>query len=324
MIRKILSMFVLIILFFSMVTFDLDARISSRIKGRVVDEKTGDPLNEVTVQLYYFLEERSFATKLTKTDANGNFVFDNLKKHEYFLQFKKTGYVEFPNEFRIRSSKAYSKTLKIIYLNEGEIRFLHVRLKRGASVKGTVYLKDISGVSAIQQEDPRESPRVEVELYQKVKTEEGDTISFKWLFLGSMLLDKDGTFSINGLEPENTYKIAIRYDGFFSHVETLDVHDPQNFEIDHTFDSTDKTGLSVKVFVNNEPCDASITLYDLSHNTYLGFLLEENDRYVLINALPGSYKLSIFVFESEKNDYINRSIPVVIEKGKTTFIDLKY
>ena len=324
MIRKIFSTFVMIILFFFLFSFDLDARISSRIKGQVMDEITGQPVSDVTVRLFFYLEDRSFATKRTKTDTNGNFVFDNLKKHGYFLQFKKTGYVEFPNEFRVSFSKEYAKTLKIIYLNEGEIRFVHVRLKRGASIKGTVYLKDLSGINAIQREDPREHPRVEVELNQKDKTEENDIMSVGWKFLGSTLLEKDGTYSFNGLEPENTYIIAFIYDGFFRHLETLEVQYPQNYEIDHTFDSTDKTGLSVKVFLNNESCDVSLTLYDLADNTYWGSLLEENDRYVLINALPGHYNLSIYIFKSEKNDRINKLIPVVIEEGKTTFLDLKY
>jgi hypothetical protein len=52
--RKVFLAFVWMSLFFFLFTFDLDAWISSRIKGRVVDEETGEPLNEVTVDLYYF------------------------------------------------------------------------------------------------------------------------------------------------------------------------------------------------------------------------------------------------------------------------------
>lgn len=322
--RKIFSAFVLVILFFPMVTFDLDARISSRIKGRVVDEKTGKPLNEVTVRLFYFFEGRSFATKRTKTDINGAFVFDNLKEHKYFLQFKKRGYVDFPNEYAFRYAKDYSKILKIIDLNEGEIRFVHVRLKRGGSVKGTVYLKDISGVSAIQKEDPKEFPRVEVNLNRKVKAEEKDIFS-EWTEYDGTLLEKDGTYSFNGLEPKNTYELVFQYDGFFSHVETLEVLDTESFEIDHTFDNTDKTGISVKVFVNNEHRYAHIKLRDLSDSKYLGFFwLDENDRYVIKNVQPGRYNLSVFVLTIETETSIDKLIPVVIEKGKTKFLDLKY
>jgi hypothetical protein len=322
--RKIFSAFVLVILFFSLFIFDLDARISSRIKGRVVDEGTGETLVDVTVRLYYFREGRSFATKRTKSDINGVFVFDNLKKDKYFLQFKKIGYVDFPNEYAFRHAKDYSKILKIINLNEGEIRFVHVRLKRGGSVKGTVYLKDLSGVSAIQQEDPGEPPRVDVTLNRKVKTEEKDIFS-EWIEYDGTLLEKDGTYSFNGLEPKNTYKIVFEYDGFFSHVETLEVLDTESFEIDHTFDNTDKTGISIKIFVNNEPRYAHIKLRDLSDSEYLGsFLLDENDRHVLKNAQPGSYNLSVFVFLIETETYISKVIPVEIEEGKTKVLDLKY
>jgi hypothetical protein len=291
----------------------------------VVDEGTGETLVDVTVNLYYFLEGRSFATKSTKTDVNGVFVFDHLRKDKYFLQFKKTGYVDFPNEYAIRNTRDYSKILKIINLNEGEIRFIHVRLKRGASVKGTVYLKDLSGVSAIQQEDPKKCPRVAVTLNRKIKAEEHDIISHKWSIYGITLLEKDGTYSFNGLEPINTYELVFQYDGFFSHVETLDVQDTESIEIDHTFDNTDKTGLSVKVFVNNEPCYTNIKLHDLSYSEFLGFfLLDENDRYVLKNAQPGHYNLSFFIFLAETESTIDKLIPVVIEEGKTIFLDLKY
>jgi 5-hydroxyisourate hydrolase-like protein (transthyretin family) len=322
--RNIFLAFVLVILFFCLFTFDLDARISSRIKGRVVDEETGEPLDEVTVRLYYFREGRSFATKRLKTDVNGAFVFDNLKQDQYFLQFIKIGYVDSPNEYVIRVEKNYSKNLKIIDLNEGEIRFVQAQLKRGASVKGTVYLKDISGVGALQQEDPGDSPRVDVFLYRKVKAEEKDIFS-KWVEYDITLLAKDGTYYLNGLEPKNTYKIVFHYPGFFSHVETLEVLDTEGFEIDHTFDNTDKTGLSIKVFVNNEPRYAHIKLRDLSDTEYLGsFLQEKNERFVLKNAKPGRYNLSVFVFLVETKTSIDKLIPIVIEEGKNKILDLKY
>jgi 5-hydroxyisourate hydrolase-like protein (transthyretin family) len=322
--RKIFLAFVLVSLFFFLFSFDLDARISSRIKGRVVDEETGEPLNEVTVDLYYFREGRSFATKSVKTDVKGLFVFDNLKKDQYFLQFKKTGYVDFPNLYAFRYGKDYLKKLKIIDLNEGEIRFVHVRLKRGASVKGTVYLKDLSGVSAIQQEDPGESPRVDVALYRKVKAEE-QYIYSEWIEYDGTLLDKDGRYFFNGLESKNSYELVFQYDGFFSHVETLEVSGTESFEIDHTFDNTDKTGISVKVFVNNEPRYADIKLRDFSDSKYLGsFLQEENDRFVLKNAQPGRYNLSVFVLLIETETSIDKLIPIVIEEGKTKMLDLKY
>jgi 5-hydroxyisourate hydrolase-like protein (transthyretin family) len=322
--RKIFLAFVLVSLLFFLFTFDLDAWISSRIKGRVVDEETGEPLNDVNVKLYYFREGRSFATKHTKTDVKGFFVFDNLKKDQYFLQFKKTGYVDSPNEYAFCCAKDYSKILKIINLNEGEIRFVHVRLKRGGSVKGTVYLKDLSGVKAIQREDPKEHPRVEVKLHRKVKAEEHDIFS-EWIEYDGSLLEKDGTYSFNGLEPKNTYKLVFEYPCFFSHVETLEVLGTESFEIDHTFDDTDKTGISVKVFVNNEPRYAHINLRDLSDSEYLGFFLqEENDRFVLKNAQPGLYNLSVFIFLMESETYISKLIPVKIEEGKTKILDLKY
>jgi hypothetical protein len=214
--------------------------------------------------------------------------------------------------------------LKIIDLNEGEIRFVHVRLKRGASVKGTVYLKDLSGVSAIQQEDPGESPRVDVALYRKVKAEE-QYIYSEWIEYDGTLLDKDGRYFFNGLESKNTYELVFQYDGFFSHVERLEVTDTESFEINHTFDNTDKTGLSVKVFVNNQPRYANINLRDLSDSKYLGsFSLDENDRYVLKNVQPGRYNLSLFVFSDETEPTIDKLIPVVIEEGKTKLLDLKY
>jgi 5-hydroxyisourate hydrolase-like protein (transthyretin family) len=322
--RKIFKVFVMIVLFFTIFTFDVDARITSRIRGRVVDEKTGESLEGVTVDLFYFLEERSFATKSTTTDAKGAFVFDNLKKHKYFLQFMKIGYIDTPNEYDIIFARGNLKRVKMIDLNEGEIRFFHIRLKRGASVQGTVYLKDISGVSPLQQEDPGESPRVEVALYRKVKAEETDIFS-KWVEYDETLLAKDGTYYLNGLEPKNTYELVFQYDGFFSHVEMLDVLDTESFEIDHTFDNTDNTGISVKVFVNNEPRHAQITLRDMADSEYLGFfLLETNDRYVIKNAKAGHYNLSVFVFLLETEPTIDKLIPVVIEAGKTKFIDLKY
>ena len=323
--RKIFLVFVLANLFFFLSTFDLDAWIASRIKGRVVDEATGEPLNEVTVRLYCFREGRSFATKRTKTNAKGIFVFDDLKKDKYFLQFKKNGYVGFPNEYAFIYTNDYSKILEIMNLNEGDIRFVLVQMKRGASVKGTVYLKDLSGVRAIQQEDPKNYPRVEVNLYRKVKAEEKDIFSLEWMEYEMKLLERDGTYFLNGLEPKNTYELVIAYPGFFSHVETLEVPGTESFEIDHTFDSTDKTGLSVKVFVDNEPHNADLKLRDMSDKKYLGtFLKDENGRHVLKNAQPGHYNLSVWVDLSEPETYISKLIPIVIEEGKTLILDLKY
>jgi hypothetical protein len=63
----------------------------------------------------------------------------------------------------------------------------------------------------------------------------------------------------------------------------------------------------------------------LSDSEYLGyFLLEENDRFVLKNAKPGHYNLSVFVLVPGTENYIDKLIPVVIEAGQTKFLDLKY
>ena len=322
--QKIFLISVLASLLLFLFTFDLDAWIASRIKGQVVDEATGEPLNEVTVRLYYIGEIECFPTKRTETGANGIYVFDNLKKGRYFLQFKKKGYVDLPNENAFLFLDNLSKVVNIIELGEGDIRFVHVKMKRGASVKGTVYLKDLSGLRAIRQEDPKEHPRVEVTLHRKVKDEEPDKYS-EWTEYDRTLLEKDGTYFFNGLEPKNTFKIVFKYDGFFSHSEMLDVLKTESFEIDHIFDSTNKTGLSVKVFVNNEPRYAILKLRDLSDKEYLDSRLEEeNDRFVLKNAEHGRYNLHVVVYSIDPAIYINKLVPIVIEDGKTVIMDLKF
>ena len=327
--KKVVAITISIILFAAILQLDLGARVTSKIEGRVWDDETWEKLADVTVNLYYFTDwGRPIVTKIATTDERGKFIFNNLRltKGYYFLQFQKVGYVDFPNGYLFNFLKKYQKYIELIKLKEGERRFVHARLKRGGTVKGTVYLKTLSGVNPIQNEDVQEHPRVDIDVNRKVKADEKDVFSSTWITYSEHLIKEDGTYFLNGLDPQNEYEIVFSYDGFFKHTVELEVSNPENFEINPIFDDTDKTGISVKVFVNNEVYYTDIHLRDILDTEYLSNFSLVNDRYIIKNAKPGCYYLSIFIpsIQTGTSSYISRMIPIEIVEGETTILDLNY
>ncbi|MCP4148630.1 MAG: hypothetical protein GY757_12865, partial [bacterium] len=145
---KSFEVFTLIILVLVTFNADISAKISSRIEGRVVDYDTGEPLKDVEVLLYYYKEQRSVANRITKTDTKGCFsIFPRSKlPRRFFMNFKKQGYCDFIKKSAFKSSRNPQKALNLATIAEGERRFFDIKLRKGCLIKGTVYIKDQTGV----------------------------------------------------------------------------------------------------------------------------------------------------------------------------------
>ena len=322
--KKIVVIVTSIILFAVLLHLDLGARITGKIEGRVVDDETGSPIVDVFVELYIFMERQSFVTQEVRTDSGGNFVFSGLNPRKYFIGFKKEGYVGFPRQSDIYKSSDPTQVLQIIDLPEGERRFVNVRLKRGALIKGKVLLKDTEGIRPIPISDNSFDIKPIVRLYRELKpTEKSLYYTGSRVEYAISIPDSEGNYFLDGVEPGYLYELLFFHKGFANHSETIEVSNIEPIEIDHTFDETDETFLSVKVFVNNTPARGRLSLIELSTSLFLGNLIKENDRYILKNLKPGSYRLKISI-RIPNNERIRETIPIEIERGKTKYLELKY
>ncbi|MCP4154532.1 MAG: hypothetical protein GY757_42810 [bacterium] len=220
------------------------------------------------------------------------------------------------------SSKNPQKTLTLATIAEGERRFFDIKLRKGCLIKGTVYIKDQTGVRPLIPTDEFYPDNVEIYIVRIVTPEEKCVYPFKWVEYDEVFLDKKGNYSINGVMPLHSYSIWYTYKEYARHIKNLQVKNEHALEINHTFDDTDKSGISLKVLKDSERGHADIDVAQAPEWIIIGSLKLVNDRYIMKNMIPGTYKLYLSVYLPDKS--INKVIPVKIEKGVTKFLDLNY
>ncbi|MCP4148631.1 MAG: carboxypeptidase-like regulatory domain-containing protein, partial [bacterium] len=221
-----------------------------------------------------------------------------------------------------KSSRNPQKALNLATIAEGERRFFDIKLRKGCLIKGTVYIKDQTGVRPLIPTDEFYPDNVRIYLFRIVTPEEKDVYPFGEVEYDEVYLDKKGNYYINGVMPFHSYLISYLHQGFAIRYKSPEVKNLENLTINHTFDDTDKTGISVKIYTNNEPIHGSINMIKSLDGRGLGPLVLSDGRYILKNITPGNYQLLVSFYSND--DYIGKQMQVKIENGFTKYLDLKY
>jgi hypothetical protein len=124
------------------------ARISSRIEGTVTDKDTGEPIPKAWVLLY---RVEKGIEETTQTNDKGYFKFEGppiFPNREYFIRCTATGYAQYIPGYYLEYVKPeyFDEIIHPFLLEEGQIKHVQIRLEKGGSLKGILYIKDASGI----------------------------------------------------------------------------------------------------------------------------------------------------------------------------------
>jgi hypothetical protein len=222
---KGIKFLILVIFVLSLFQFNLYSLITSRVEGTVIDKDTGQPIKGAYVALYG-CDEEGVCSKSgnVKTDNNGFFKFDDLKRRNYFLVIVKEGYAFFGplgkvlntlsfiikanifGEFRYGPPLFYygidSEEVDTFYIKEGQIKHFKIKLKKEAKLIVNVKRKKPQGIEPV--------PRVSIGIKHSEYIDELDVTAKKGHF-ESHYFDK-GTAEIEILVsgyPDKTYKVQL-------------------------------------------------------------------------------------------------------------------
>lgn len=305
-----IKVFFLIILLTGIFQFqsDLDALVRSRIQGLIKDKESHDPLKGVIVHLYVQGEKKEYySTMKTNTDENGGFVFDQIKPGTYIVSCEKKGYATYQPDYKIMSflSPFYSQYIDLIYLKEGEIRYLIIEMEKGGSVHVKIFKKDTGGISPYNR------------FHGSIALTEGEEI-FDVDQIGN-LVGKDGEYFFEGLPASDKYEIdiqAISHTGYPIFRTNFAVKKDEAITITHTFNFTDNTGIYGIVSFEGTPLDyGTVDLYDADKNTVSSVTIPGDGEYAFKNIKPGVYTINagFLNFSNRKRYQVNRT--VIIEKN---------
>ncbi len=313
---KGIKLLILVVIVLSLFQFNLYSLITSRVEGVVKDKETNLLLKDVVVGLFVYKGVVSFATAKTKTDENGYFVFNDLRKGEYFVGCFKEGYASFSPSY-LASEINPKKHLSLFYLKEGQIKYFEIEMGKGGKLKIIINKKDENGISGFKG--------IEFLVSKKSYRDDSRT-KFFWNQVCQVETDENGIIIVDGLFPGEVYSVSarsIKVDGFPGFSKEALIKKNETVEITHLYDYTDKTGIYGNITFSNKPLIYSgIVLVNLTKNKSITDLdITHKSEYFFRNLEPGSYKLYIyFTYENEKGK--RREISALVEKDKTTIVNL--
>jgi hypothetical protein len=337
---KGIKSFVLFFLVLGIVQVNLCPLVTSRVQGIVVDEETGSPIINALVSLYtcksdgdreYYTEESdSGPTNRVETDGEGKFVFNDLKKGEYFLQVFKEGYaavgprvnydwiykgigrlgIRLNYQLKYLGNWSHDKPGEIerFLLKEGQIKHFSIKLEKEAVLLVKLFEKTTDGTT------PRDF-RIEAkhsEYVDKIygKSTDGE---FKSKYLG---------------EGKINLRIIIEAGYYDFHVDNIDLKKGKTTTIERTCDYTSGQGIFGVITnkLTGQPIDGvSIWLQksDKSGDLFTAEI-DRNGKYRIGGLAPGKYYLDIdyldLVYEYEYTEIITLKPNEIKEYNKAIIL----
>jgi len=308
--------FIWLIILISAFNLNLFPYISSQVSGYVRDKETNTALENVDVYLMSFFRNDPIALPAaqTKTDENGYFIFDDVRKGTYFIECTKDGYEDFSPGYLAELPNG-EKYVKTFYIEEGVVKHFEIEMVKGGCLKVIIKKRDDNGVSGYGD--------IEFSLFAVVKDEQ---LNRNYICgIARFKTNEDGIRIIDGLHPDIIHGISIRNEGFTDFdKEGIIIKRNETVEVTHLFDFTDKTGISGSITFSDKPLTyAGILLINLTKQKSITDLdIHHKSSYLFRNLEAGNYVLYVYVtYKNEKGTKIE--LPVVVEKNKTTIKDLK-
>ena len=313
---KGIKFFVLVVIILSLFQLNLYSLITSRVEGVVKDKETNLPLKDVVVGLFVYKGVVSFATAKTKTDENGYFVFNDLRKGEYFVGCFKEGYASFSPSY-LASEINPKEHLSLFYLKEGQIKYFEIEMKKGGKIKIIINKKDENGISGFKG----------IEFFISKKSYRDDLrTDFFWNQVCQVKTDDTGIIIVDGLFPGEVYNVwanSIKVDGFPRFSQEVLIKKNETVEVTHLYDYTDETGIKVIIEYGTKPVEfLSLDLAKIKFMSTINCNKNEKE-YFFRNLEPCNYTLYVY-FSYENEDMKKKIFPLLVEKNKTTILNLNF
>ncbi len=286
------------------------AAIYSKIEGTILDMEAGILLKDVEVTLYDMDSPEGYSARLkTKTDENGYFKFNGLKKSGYFVTCKKPGYATYSPAYRAFSNFG-SDELRI-KLNWGESRYLKIKMVKGGQLRVKVFKKDENGIS------PYTGFIAQIAITEGVHAFDVESVSSRYR-------TRNGSFNLDGLISSSKYSISIRACervGYPFFEMDFEIKKNEITTIEHTFDFTDNTGITGMIYLDNEPVKSTFLNLDGIDSNDSAKSSARNGKYLFKNLKPGMYTLNVY-FDNDGKEYdIYRRVD--IEKNVLKNFDIR-
>ena len=150
--KKVKILVLVVFLFCLLTQNDVFAAIESRIQGKIIDSETNNSVLNAVVLLYK--NDKFFSLENTaNTNANGEFIFNNLTQGVYCVGVIKNGYAAQgpfcnvegemePGIYKVNETKK----AKFVNLGEGKIKHLIIKIEKEAVLEIAVLKKDEKGL----------------------------------------------------------------------------------------------------------------------------------------------------------------------------------
>ncbi len=239
-----------------------DANVpGATVRGRLVYEDTNRPLRYAMITLVSDKDSYSaYSTKFVKTDANGEFLFKNVKPGTYQAFVKSEGVLN-PESYKFsyrqmtREEKEALKTEKIEIAGLGEFQIM-VAARRGAAISGRIFYADGEAAVGVKVEILRREGAVYSNSSSAYGSESG---------VGTTVTDDRGFYRVAGL-PEGQYIVRVVEPA--SHTEgeaqstVYSYRSPQNslFKTYYPEGETSKDAKTLELIPGQEQPDINISL----------------------------------------------------------------
>ena len=262
-----------------------------RVIGQLVDEDTGEPVNEVFKVLFLDSKRDHYGFNIEQrdyTDESGRFVLE-LLPYIYYIEFfpksRDSRYAHIPYPFKVEEKDRV--TLKV---EKGKITY--AKIKAPLAGRLNIFMADMNNVKFNPSEIFSQKFRIVTSIAYPLH------IGINY---GRDDLDDDGQLTAGRLYP-GVYSVNVRFEGLgYPAVkrENIIVEKGKTTEVLINIDLNDNTGLEGVVRdINGIPLEGVDILLGLKTGKFTGYSVatsNENGRYE-INGLPeGYYYLNIGV-----------------------------
>jgi hypothetical protein len=285
--------------------------IRSRIQGIFRDKETGEPLEGVKVTLFNKSEvEGFFKNYETTTGKDGRFIFDQITDGEYIIRGIKSWYATYQPEYKIDKNYGGRNLVEVLFIKEGEIRHLDIKMERGGQLLAKIFKKDENGISPY------------TDFSAQIGYRTGDTIDDIFTLYGIRI---GGEFFADGLPASNRYTLsvnAVEFEGYPEFETNFEIKKGETTIIEHNFDFTDNTGVTGVIYLDNEPVEhATLYLEDTKSHVVADATVYTGNKYTFKNIMPGNYTLRVYFDKDEKEYKVLKK--VAIETGILKNFDVR-
>ncbi len=313
---------VFLLVFLIVFNYFLLSKISSRIVGIVVEEGTNNPIKNAELILYQYNSE--YGNKIwdfkTKSDDKGTFEFNSedlslLVSARYFNIVQCT-HDDFINLYPHIPYKIHQfdegNDYSTFVLDEGEIKYLKIELKKGGGIKGNLKYKIGSEIRPISN----------------FSFSVDQNVGEHSIEIQSLKTDENGNFKKNGIPPGNNYYLTFFLNGYtIKHSNTFSIDYGNITRVDYILNLENNNGIKGHITIKGEIPNNGIDITLIKYNTQSGSqdncfcdFFSRLNEYFCYNLEPGQYKLLV---NANLNEVLySRTLKIIIESNKTVIYDI--